>query len=227
MNLNSYKMNPSSPKKQNKKDTRVHKIAENLRKEIMYGNFKPGEHLKEYHLAKVYKVSRVPIREAFRILHSEGYVEMIPNRGSFVKRVSREQVYEYYMVYRLLGPILLKDSVGKYKKITFKKAYAILDKVDKCKDFNKIGYLLWDYAKVIYGSSKYEFFLSIMDEIYKHNIRCLNDIFVKGQHQHYDTYPHRKFLSLCEKGETDIAIKGWFEYVDKVSIMMNEKVASE
>lgn len=199
------------------KSTSINKIVNNLRKEILFGKLKPGEHLKEYKLASNYKVSRVPIREAFRILHSEGYVEMIPNRGSYVKKVSREFFKEYSTVYLLIGPVVLRDSIPKFNNSTYKKAYSILDKVDKSKDFNKTSHLLWDFAKVIFGKSKYEFMRCIIDEIYMHNIRSIADIVIKIQQMDYNTTPHRTFLSLCEEGKNDEAVKFWFDYVIKLT----------
>lgn len=202
------------------KDTTVSKITDHLRKEIMYCNLKSGEHLKEKQLAKIFGVSRVPVREALRILHSEGYLEMVPNRGSFVKKISPEYIIEIAKMYIFIAPELLRDAIPRYKDSTYKKAYRVLNKVENCKDFNKVGYLLWDFAKVIYAPSKNKFMYFIMDEIYKHNIRILNEIFEIGQHRHYDLTPHKKLLELCKDKKIDDAIKVWESYVNKFATVM-------
>ncbi len=98
------------------KDTTVNKITDHLRKEIMYCNLKSGEHLKEKQLAKLFGISRVPVREALRILHSEGYLEMVPNRGSFVKKISPEYVIEIAKIYVFIAPELLRDAIPRYKR---------------------------------------------------------------------------------------------------------------
>lgn len=202
------------------KNTTVHKIAHYLRKEIMYSNLKPGQHLKESEIADIFNVSRVPVREAFRILQSEGYLEVIPHRGNFVKTISSEYVIELSKVYNLLAPALLEDAIPRYKEKTYKKAKAILNKIENCKDFNKIGYLLWDFAKTIYGPTKFKFMLNVLNEIYKHNIRILNEIFEIKQHKHYDLTTHRKFLELCKKNKIEEAIIVWCEYIDKMKILI-------
>jgi len=211
-----------------KKDTTVSRITDHLRKEIMYGNLKSGEHLKETEIAKIFGVSRVPVREALRILHSEGYLEMIPNRGSFVKKISPEYVLEIAKVYVFIAPELLRDAIPRYKNSTYKKAYTVLSKVEKCKDFNKVGYLLWDFAKVIYTPTKNKFMYFIMDEIYKHNIRILNEIFELGQQRQYDLTSHKKFLELCKEHKIDEAIREWECHVNRISsIMVNIKVPAK
>ena len=197
-------------------NTTVHKIAKFIRQEITYSKLKPGHHLKEFVLAKQFKVSRVPVREALRILQTEGYVDMIPNCGSFVRKISRQFVLETGIVYKLLAPVVLEAAIPKYTEQTYKKASEVLDKVESCKDFSKVGYLLWDFAKIIYKPSKMKFILSLFDEIYSHSIRLLNEIFEIKQHGHYDTRNHRRFLDLCRINRIDEAITLWADHIDKI-----------
>jgi len=206
----------------NTKDTNVNRIIEYIRKEIMYSNFKPGEHLKEEKIAKHFNISRVPVRESLRILHSEGYVEMIPNRGSFVKKISHEYFVEMTNLYLFIAPELLKNAIPKYKESTFKKADSVINKIEKCKNFSKVGYLLWDFAKVIYSPSDFKFMYNIMNEIYKHNIRILNDLYEMRKHSQYDLTPHKKFLELCKKNKSGEAIAHWEDYLKKLSANLSD-----
>lgn len=200
------------------KNTTVNKITDYICKEIMYGNIKSEEHLKETKIAKLFGVSRVPVRESLRILQSEGFVTLIPNRGSFVKKISSEYIKEISRVYILIAPDILQNAIPKYNENTFKKAYVAISRIEKCKEANKIGYLLWDFAKVIFSPTDLKFMFSIMDEMYKHNIRILNDLFDMRQHRHiYDLKPHKKFLELCKKKKKNEAIKIWCEYINELS----------
>jgi DNA-binding GntR family transcriptional regulator len=52
-----------------------------LREAILSGELKPGQSLTEMDLSRQLGVSRAPIREALRILNSEGLVETIPYHG--------------------------------------------------------------------------------------------------------------------------------------------------
>lgn len=199
------------------KDTNVIKIAGYLRKEIISGNLKPGDHLKETKLAQFFRISRVPVREALRILHSEGYLDMFPNKGSFVKRISLEYIHEILKLYLFISPELLRNAIPKYKNTTYRKAEKILDSIEKCKDLSKIGFLLWDFAKVIYGPSTLKFMLALMDELYMHNIRILNDLYGMKNQRVYDLSPHKKFLALCKQNKSEEAIRTWLDYIKKLS----------
>ncbi len=199
------------------KDTNVNKIAGYLRKEIISGNLKPGDHLKENKLAQFFRISRVPVREALRILHSEGYLDMFPNKGSFVKRISLEYIHEILKIYLFISPELLRSASPKYKDTTYRKAEKILDNIEKCRDMSKIGFLLWDFAKVIYSPSTHKFMLALMDELYMHNIRILNDLYDMKNQRVYDLSPHKKFLNLCKQKKAEEAISTWLDYIKKLS----------
>lgn len=58
--------------------------AEQLREMIVHGQLAPGARLKERELTALLQVSRTPLREATRMLASEGLVELLPNRGARV-----------------------------------------------------------------------------------------------------------------------------------------------
>ena len=200
------------------KNTTVNKITDYICKEIMYGNIKSEEHLKESKIAKLFGVSRVPVRESLRILQSEGFVILIPNRGSFVRKISSEYITEISKVYILIAPEILQNAIPKYTESTFKKAYVAISKIEKCKEAYKIGYLLWDFAKIIFSPTDLKFMYSIKDEMYKHNIRILNDLFDMRQQKHiFDLRPHKKFLDLCKKKKKNEAIKVWCDYVNELS----------
>ena len=208
----------------NKGSTTVNKIAKYLREEITYSRLKSGQHLKESEISKEFNVSRVPVREAFRILQSEGYIDVIPNRGSFVKIITRDHILEMALLYRLLVPAVLEKAIPNYIDKTYLKAEKILQKVEKCSDMNQIGYLLWDFAKVVYGPSKMKYILGLYDDIYLHNIRSLNEVFEIKQKKNYDISPHREFLKLCRENKINEAINYWGTYLAKVQqIMLKDK----
>lgn len=199
-----------------KKDSKVNKIAKFLRKEITYSNLKSGQHLKESEISKKFGVSRVPVREALRILQSEGYVEVVANRGSFVKTITYEHIMEMAVLYRLLAPVVLEKAIPEYNEKIYSRAESILDKVEVCRDFSKVGYLLWDFVKVIFGPSKLNFILGLIDDIYLHNIRTFNELYEIKQTKRYDITNHRKFLSFCKKKNKEKAIEVWIDQINKV-----------
>jgi len=72
------------------------KIYNKLIEEIVTGQLNPGERLSEASLAKRFKVSRTPIREALLQLEKLGYVVHQKNLGTIVKKISPEGVREIF-----------------------------------------------------------------------------------------------------------------------------------
>ncbi len=73
-------------------------VCENLREAIRKGTLKPGERLMEIQLAEELGVSRTPVREAIRKLELEGYVIMMPRRGTYVANLSIRDVNEVFEI---------------------------------------------------------------------------------------------------------------------------------
>ena len=73
-------------------------ICESLRNAIKKGKLKPGERLMEVQLAGELGISRTPVREAIRKLEQEGYVIMLPRRGTYVSSVSVHDVQEIFEI---------------------------------------------------------------------------------------------------------------------------------
>ena len=73
-------------------------IYKEIEKIILGGPLGPGEKLNEKALAERFGVSRGPVREAFQALHVRGLVEMVPNRGAFIQRITKHDAVEIYDV---------------------------------------------------------------------------------------------------------------------------------
>lgn len=73
-------------------------VCETLRDAIRRGILEPGERLMEVQLADELGISRTPVREAIRKLEQEGYVIMMPRRGTYVSDVSVSDVKEIFEI---------------------------------------------------------------------------------------------------------------------------------
>ncbi|WP_460900679.1 GntR family transcriptional regulator [Paraburkholderia jirisanensis] len=77
-------------------------ILEQLRLDIVEGRWQAGERLPEPLLCEEFGVSRTPLRDAFRILETEGLVEMIPHVGAVVTAPDASDIIGAFEVLALL-----------------------------------------------------------------------------------------------------------------------------
>jgi DNA-binding GntR family transcriptional regulator len=73
-------------------------IASALSEAILAGEYQPGEAIPEQRISDRFRVSRGPVREALRILESEGVVAIEPRRGARVTNLSADEVAEIYEI---------------------------------------------------------------------------------------------------------------------------------
>lgn len=77
-------------------------VLKSIRGAIVQGWFSPGQRLIEREICELTGVSRTSVREALRQLESEGLVEMVPNRGPIVARITAEDAVQLYQVREVL-----------------------------------------------------------------------------------------------------------------------------
>lgn len=77
-------------------------VAERLRTRIYAHELVPGTWVDEQKLAEEYGISRTPMREALKVLASEGLVQLKPRRGCYVTELSEEDLDEIFPVMALL-----------------------------------------------------------------------------------------------------------------------------
>ncbi|MDB2550990.1 GntR family transcriptional regulator [Paracoccus sp. (in: a-proteobacteria)] len=73
-------------------------LTESLRKLIVSGELQPGRKVPEKELCELYGVSRTPLREALKVLATDGLVNLEPNRGAWVSRITVEELDELFPV---------------------------------------------------------------------------------------------------------------------------------
>ncbi|MEM5384864.1 GntR family transcriptional regulator [Paraburkholderia phymatum] len=76
----------------------VERVAADLRNQILEGRFAPGQRLISRDIVELTGVSRGSLREAFRRLEADGLVELIPNRGAIVRRLSHDEVVKVFEI---------------------------------------------------------------------------------------------------------------------------------
>jgi DNA-binding GntR family transcriptional regulator len=88
-------------------------VAERLRAQIFAHELAPGSWLDEQSLAIQFGISRTPMREAIKVLASEGLVTMKLRRGAYVTEVDRGDLEQIFTVLSLLEGQAAKETALK------------------------------------------------------------------------------------------------------------------
>ncbi len=91
-------------------------VTARLRSLIVQSQIKPGERVPELEISKDLGVSRTPIREALKVLASEGLVDLLPLRGAVVKTFSDKDASDMLEVMGLLEIFAAQKACQAYQK---------------------------------------------------------------------------------------------------------------
>ena len=122
-------------------------VAERLRERIFNRELSPGDWVDESLLTAQYGISRTPLREAIKLLASEGLITMKPRRGAYVTEVSEQDLRE---VFELLA-LLESDAAGV---------------VAAKRDANVITHLEQLHLQLIAASAERETFFTINEQFH-------------------------------------------------------------
>jgi DNA-binding GntR family transcriptional regulator len=88
-------------------------IVESLLADVFHGRLRAGEHLVTQDLAERFGVSHTPIREALFTLAGIGVIDLLPNRGAVVRRLSAREVREVCQVRQVLECAAARSACGR------------------------------------------------------------------------------------------------------------------
>jgi DNA-binding GntR family transcriptional regulator len=83
------------------------RIAEQVREYVARGRFAPGVRLGQAELATQFGASRMPVREALKLLSAQGVVIHDPNRGYFVASLSSDDAHQLFRLREVVEDLLL------------------------------------------------------------------------------------------------------------------------
>lgn len=119
----------------------VDQVVQQIRDGILRGRFALGQRLITRQLTTDLGFSRGTVREAFGHLASEGLVELIPNRGATVRRLSRSEIRDLFQIRELLEGLSARLAA---ESVTDRKNKAIVQ---------------WVWDRVTVGTASHQDFL--------------------------------------------------------------------
>ncbi|MEE0516122.1 MAG: GntR family transcriptional regulator [Emergencia sp.] len=180
-------------------------IADIVRERILKGEYRIGEKIKENQIATELKVSRTPIREAFKQLENEGLIDYIPNRGCFAKGFTRQDIEDIYAVRKALEVLAVEWAVNRIddeQLAELQRQSDLMEFYTTRKDSKRVLEINADFHDIIYNAAGSRFMAQVLRS-YKEYIEqtrkvlyyeqdCLTDIFSE----------HREILEAIKRRDS-------------------------
>ncbi len=178
-----------------------------LRRQILLGQKAAGEKLNQEDIAQELDVSRIPVREAFKILEGEGLVRIEPYRGAWVQSFTEKDVRDVYEMRLVLEPMALSLAFDNLSKADLGAAEDILEQMDYQADALITSEQNWDFHSTLYRPCDRRHLMDTLDKLHtaSQHMTLLGWAF---EHR-YDKSQreHHYLLEACKTGNLKEAIQ--------------------
>lgn len=106
------------------------RIAGQLREDILSGALQPGERIRQEEVAARFGASRLPVREALRILHAQGLIQLKASSGAWVSRLDLAECEAIYKMRERLEPLALAESIPHIENQTMHRIEQLQDEIE-------------------------------------------------------------------------------------------------
>ncbi len=185
-------------------------VAERLRTSIFSHEFAPGSWIDEQAIAKEYGISRTPMREAIKILASEGLITMKMRRGAYVTEVSKSDLNQIFTVLALLEGQACRETALKATEGQLEALDSIHMKLERAaadRDLDQFFTINQTFHDKLQEISNNPWMKRVIDDLRKVLKLQRRDSLSKRGRMESSLLEHRKILSALLAREADLSEK--------------------
>ena len=189
-----------------------------LREAIIKNQFKSGERLMETELAEEMMVSRTPVREAVRKLQSEGYVVMLPRKGTYVSSLTIQDVND---VFEIRGAL---ESMAAYQAAV----RANNEEIAQIREFIEAEAVLYDssdlartmesdiqFHSMVYRASQNKKIENLINDLREQTQRLRSSTLSRPGRLRFALDEHREILTAIEARDPDAAWEASMAHIER------------
>lgn len=182
-------------------------ILKFLRDAIADGSLDEGEPIRQDEVAKLFNVSKIPVREALKRLEAEGLVEFHRNRGAVVTQVSEPEIAQIFETRAILESNAIRLSVPHMTAETIAEAQALCDAFARETDAAQWSALNWQFHSRLYLDAQRPFLVATIRSVNDRLERYLRVQLTLSHGLGTADREHREILAACRERDADKAAR--------------------
>ena len=193
-------------------------IAAIVRDRILKGEYEIGEKIKENQIATELRVSRTPIREAFKLLENEGLIDYIPNRGCFAKGFTKQDVDDIYAVRAALEMLAVERAVERItaaEVAALEEEWELMEFYVRKKDSQKVLELNTAFHDIIYASTRSRFMAQVLRSYKGYIDKTRKSVFNDENYLEAILNEHGEILDAIKRKDKEKAISAVSRHLEK------------
>ena len=183
------------------------RIADILAGRILTGDLAPGARIKQDELAEELETSRIPVRDALRMLEARGLVVMRPNAGARVASLSLRDLEISYEIRERIEPLLLADSMPRLTGEDFADLKAVMKRNEHVTDLDEAIALGREFHWITYRRHETPLLAQIVERLWdttqSYRRAYLSLAFASGSRTH--DVEHQLLYDAVVRGEVETA----------------------
>lgn len=180
-------------------------IARHIRRAIVQGETGEGEPIRQDEVAKLFNVSKIPVREALKRLEAEGLVVFQRNRGAVVTSMSEPEIAEIFEVRALLEAHAMRLSVPNLTRQSLDRASEFCEAFADEANAANWSLLNCHFHSSLYADAGRPYLLGLIRAVNDRVERYLRvQLTISDGHSIADA-EHREILSACRARDAEKA----------------------
>lgn len=188
-----------------KRGDRAQHLAKLLRRAIISGEMPPGARLRQEKLARSYDTSRIPLREALRLLQAQGLVLLEPNKGAVVAPLDAAELRENTEMREVAEVLAIRTALPHLSNAQIDKASAIQDEIEQS-DVSEYGRLNKSFHLTLYAPCDRPRLLEHIAGLNGIAERYLSFTLANLDYIARSSDEHRAIIDACYARETETAL---------------------
>lgn len=180
-------------------------VFDALRKAIIEGELKAGEPLRQDEIARLFNVSRIPVREAISRLEEHGLVRTQRYKGAVVSGLSVDEVREIQDFRALIEPEIIRRAVPRMSRDDLDRAEAACQAFATATDPMSWGDLNREFHAALYRASGLAYHLEVTGNAMDRVDRYLRMQLLLSDGNARANSEHQAILEACKAGDADRA----------------------
>lgn len=182
------------------------RIAAALRADIVSGAVPPGTALRQEVLAERYAASRMPVRDALRILAQEGFVDLVPNRGARVAVLDPAGFREICEMRVALETLAIRLSIPELSESRIDRIARVQDEAERT-GIERFGAVNAAFHAALYEPSQRPRLLAQIAALHDLADRYMRIAAVELDYVARSNAEHRDIIAACRRRDGEAAAR--------------------
>jgi len=202
-------------------------IHDALRAAIIRGELEEGQTLRQDAIAKMFNVSRIPVREALKQLEASGLVTSVRYKGVVVSRISSDEIREIFDFRATGEPKLIAQSVPRMSQQAIEHAQDLCNSFEQETDGVRWGDLNRQFHSSLYVDANLPYYFAAAEAANDRIERYIRAQLSLAHGRERAIEEHQQIIDACRAGDAERAADLTRQHIVNASLSLTRVIEEQ